>query len=332
MNRRCTFLLPIRRTVWDAREVADLTAYFHVFREVDCELLVIDGSPAPVFSLNAVEWRGLCRHVPVDRRHPYLNGKVNGIHTGVAATSADYIIVGDDDVRCTAEDLRRMIDLLDRYDMVRPQNYFDPVPWWAAIDAARMLINRALLVGADYPGICAFRRETFLAVGPYDGDVLFDNEEIVRHFLVRGATVANARDLLIRKLPPRLSKWLEQRPRQAYEDFVMRGKTVGALLLHPVAIALAIAFGSSAFAVYAVVLALGSIVIAARGRSGAAAAKFPVRAVLAAPLWLIERGISVWVALAWRLLKGGYPFGGVMIRKGTGRDWKEGGRGRMSDE
>ena len=47
-------------------------------------------------------------------------------------------------------------------------------------DNDAMLINRALLRTADYPGTCAFHRATMLRVGHYDGDVLFDNEEIIR--------------------------------------------------------------------------------------------------------------------------------------------------------
>lgn len=66
---------------------------------------------------------------------------------------------------------------------------------------------------------------------PYEGESVcertpnFDNEEIVRHFRARGATVCYARDFFILKRPPTFRKWLDQRPRQAYEDFVMRIKS-----------------------------------------------------------------------------------------------------------
>ena len=111
------------------------------------------------------------------------------------------------------------VTLLRRHEMVRPQNYIAPLPWWARIETARMLINRGVLRTGDYPGTCAFRRSTYLRVGHYDGDVLFDNEEIVRHFILSGADVCNVLDLFILKRPPTSRKWLEQRPRQAYEDF-----------------------------------------------------------------------------------------------------------------
>ena len=45
----------------------------------------------------------LCRHVPVDRRYTYLNGKVNGVHTGVDLASCENILLADDDIRYRPE-------------------------------------------------------------------------------------------------------------------------------------------------------------------------------------------------------------------------------------
>src|SRR5207302_2120307 len=106
--------------------------------------------------------------------------------------------------------------------------------------AARMLINRATLRAADYPGTCAFLRSTMLRCGEYDGDVLFDNEELIRHFARHRARICYANDLFIRKHPPTFRKWLEQRPRQAYEDFGLRFKTVLFASLLPILIILAV--------------------------------------------------------------------------------------------
>ena len=47
---------------------------------------------------------------------------------------------------------------------------------------------------------------------------------------------------------------------------------------------------------YAGAVAFASIVLAVRGRSGAAAF-FPLRACLYAPLWVLERSVSVYWAL-----------------------------------
>src|SRR5436189_255752 len=125
----CTYLLPIRRTNFSATEARELADYFRTLQGADCNVLVIDGSPAPVFEQHDECWRDVCR------------------------------------------------------------------------------------------------REAMLRVGPYDGDVLFDNEEIIRHFASEGVTVNYATNLFVRKRPPTLRKWMEQRPRQAYEDFALRTKT-----------------------------------------------------------------------------------------------------------
>jgi hypothetical protein len=236
--RRCTYLLPIRRVRADSAEAEEFAAYFRLLSGAGCEVLVVDGSPPEVFAAHARAWASACRQVPVDPQYQYLNGKVNGVHTGVDLASCERIVLADDDIRYTAADIERACALLDRHEMVRPQNYFAPLPWWARMEAARMLINRGTLRAGDYPGTCAFRRSTCLRVGHYDGDVLFDNEEIVRHFALSGADTLCATDFFILKRPPTLPKWLEQRPRQAYEDFVMRAKTALFAALIPLALLL----------------------------------------------------------------------------------------------
>lgn len=83
------------------------------------------------------------------------NGKVNGVLTGIRAATSEYVIIADDDERA----LSRVLALLDHADLVIPQNYFRPLPWHAAWDSARSLMNRAL--GTDYPGTLAVRRTAF---------------------------------------------------------------------------------------------------------------------------------------------------------------------------
>ena len=327
---RCTYLLPIRRVRASRAETEDFRRYFRTLAAANCEVLVVDGSPAPVFAEHDEAWRDVCRHVTVDPQYTYLNGKVNGIHTGVDLASCEFIIIADDDIRYTAEDVAQTCALLARHEMVRPQNFLRPLPWWARLEAARMLLNRAFLRTADYPGTCAFRRTTMLRVGHYDGDVLFDNEEIVRHFAVQGADICNAVDFFILKRPPTLQKWWEQRPRQAYEDFVMRAKTAFFLSLVPLGVALGWWRGWRGALAYAGTVSAGAIIAAWRGRSrGAARQFFPASVVAGAPLWVLERALSVYWALYWRVVRGGYPFGARLLSKGTGRAWVAGGRVSM---
>ncbi|HLM55165.1 MAG TPA: hypothetical protein VK422_03495, partial [Pyrinomonadaceae bacterium] len=80
---RCTYLLTIRRVRYDAREARGFRDYFRTLAAAGCEVLVVDGSPQEVFAAHGEAWRGACVHAPVDPQYKYLNGKVNGIHTGV---------------------------------------------------------------------------------------------------------------------------------------------------------------------------------------------------------------------------------------------------------
>jgi hypothetical protein len=262
-----------------------------------------------------------------DPKYAYLNGKVNGVHTGVDLASCERVIVADDDVRYTATDLKRMCRLLNEFEMVRPQNFISPLPWWARIESARVLINRGVLAAGDYPGTCGFRRSTMRRIGQYDGDVLFDNEEIVRHFALHRADINYAVDFFILKRPPTFKKWLEQRPRQAYEDFVMRTKTAVFMSVLPAVSALILLAELRAVSCLVVAISLLSAVLVSKGLLRNAAYRvFPISSPLYAPLWILERALSVYWALYWRVRYGGYPFGKRLLSKGTGRAWMAGGR------
>jgi hypothetical protein len=317
----CTYLLTIRRVDFDFEEAREFKRYFIELAASGCEVLVIDGSPDKVFSEHSQTWREACRHFPVDPQYKYLNGKVNGIHTGVDLASHNKIILADDDIRYTPGDVRRMAEMLEDYDMVRPQNYFRPQPIWARTEAARMLINRAWIPEGDYSGTLGVTKSAMLNVGHYDGDVLFDNEEIVRHFRLKKARIKYARDFFLLKKPPAFAKWIEQRPRQAFEDFVMRAKTLFFLSI-PAVIALTwMKAGSGLALIYIVLLAISSIIAAAFGLGEGAARYFPISTIFYAPLWFAERSASTYWALYWYYVHGGYPFGDKVVAKGTGTAW-----------
>jgi len=323
----CTFIVPIRRVKLNPLEVTQLGDYFKLLGLAGCEVLIVDGSPKPVFEAHQRSWQGFSRHVAPDPKYTYLNGKVNGVHTGVDLATCERIILADDDIRYSAADVKRMCGLLNAFEMVRPQNFIAPQPWWARLENARILINRGVLRAGDYPGTCGFRRSTMRRVGPYDGDVLFDNEEIVRHFALNGVDINYALDFFIPKLPPTFRKWLEQRPRQAYEDFVMLAKTAAFISVLPVILGLSF-LGDVRVAIGLVaLLSLVSVVLCIRGiLRNAAYQFFPGGTPLFAPLWIVERSLSVYWALYWWARYGGYPFGQKLLSKGTGDAWIAGGK------
>ncbi|MFL6588946.1 MAG: glycosyltransferase [Chthoniobacterales bacterium] len=324
---RCTYLLPIRRAAFSEAEATELAQYFRDLAENNCDVLVVDGSPPDVFDRHDEAWREVCRHERVDRSFGFMNDKVNGIHTGVNLATTEKIVLGDDDIRYCGREIHRICELLGDFEVVRPQNFLSPLPWWARMEASRMLINRATLRTADYPGTCAFRRETMLRVGPYDGDVLFDNEEMIRHFAREGATVKYATNLFVQKKPPSFRKWIEQRPRQAYEDFSLRAKTILFFSIPPIGAIAAVLFGWKGIAMWIGLIAVVGISLAIAGRvRGSARQYFPWSVCLFAPLWTLERSASTYWALYWHFGYGGYPFGDKILSKGIGRDWISGGR------
>src|SRR5207248_4829300 len=120
---------------------------------------------------------------------------------------------------------------------------------------------------------------------------------------------------------------LEQRPRQAYEDFNLRGKTLLFALIPVILIVATWLFGIESAFLCLLGIVVGAFALALVGWTrGAARRFFPLHVCLFAPLWIIERSLSTYWAFYWFLRRGGYPFGDRLLSKGVGRDWVEGGK------
>ncbi|MBM0276794.1 glycosyltransferase family 2 protein [Micromonospora sp. STR1s_6] len=300
-----TYLLPLR---WHTDTgLAELTDYLRWLAD-RVDVLVVDGSAPDLFARHAETWRGLVRHLPPDPDRRGLNGKVRGVHTGVDAADHEHLVIADDDVRYDEAGLRAVHRLLGRVDLVRPQNYFDPLPWHAWWDTGRTLLNRAL--GDDYPGTLAVRRSTFLAMGGYDADVLFENLELIRTVRAYGGVEATAAGLYVRRLPPDAAHFRGQRVRQAYDDLAQPARLLSALAVLPAA-AVASRRPRLLLGMAATVVALAE---AGRRRADGNAV-FPPSTSLAAPLWLLERGVCSWLAVAQRVLLGGVRYHDTRIRQ-----------------
>jgi hypothetical protein len=300
------YVLPLR---WDDdADLPELTGYLRrLCRWVD--VTVVDGSPPPVFDRHAAAWRGLVRHVPPDPALHFANGKVNGVVTGVRLARHEHVVVADDDVRYDEVGLRAVDALLRRADLVRPQNYFDPLPWHARWDTARSLLNRA--VGADYPGTLAVRRSTFTAMGGYDGDVLFENLELIRTVRAYGGTEVRPLDLYVRRLPPEAGRFWQQRVRQAYDDLAQPVRLATFLSVLP-ALAVATARRRPGPVLAA---ALASVALAELGRRRAGGARvFRPGTSALAPVWILERAVCGWVAVGMRMTRGGVGYAGRRLR------------------
>ena len=299
-----TYVLPLRFSCADG--LAELAKYLRSLPRV--EVIIVDGSTEEVFTEADTCFAGVGRHLKPDPRFAGLNGKVRGVLTGVAAASHDKIIIADDDVRYDADSLRRVIDALEIADVVRPQNYFTPTTWHTILDSGRSLLNR--VTGGDWPGTLGINRRR-LPNGRYNADVLFENLELVRTIEANGGTELVAYDIFVARRPPGARHFFSQRVRQAYDEFARPGRLIVALALGPL-----IAAGIVKPRFDILVLVALTIVGAAEigRRRGGATKHFSILSSLLAPIWVLERAICSWLAIAMRLRYGGVRYAGSIIR------------------
>ncbi|WP_205826076.1 glycosyltransferase [Microbispora catharanthi] len=299
-------MLPLR---WhDDAGLAELTGYLRgLSRHV--RIVVVDGSPPPLFEGHARLWRGIAEHVRPDDDLTVANGKVAGVLTGMRRARGEHVVIADDDVRYDPGALARVHALLDHADLVRPQNHFHPLPWHARWDSARTLLNRGL--GADYPGTFGVRRSTFEKMGGYDGDVLFENLELIRTVRAHGGREVRPLDLYVRRLPPGTRRFWSQRVRQAYDDLAQPARMAVFLAVLP-------CVGAALWRRRPELIAAGAVAavgLAEIGRRRAGGRRiFPAAASLFAPIWVLERATCSWAALAARFALGGVPYAGRRLR------------------
>jgi hypothetical protein len=294
-DRRCTYLVVIERDREPADDLRDLASYLSTISLAGCEVVVVDGSPSPIFESNRAVLRWVSRHVAARPRHRNFTGGIDTVRTAVDVSGCDKIVIADENVRYHPDAIESVCDLLDLHEVVEPQDYFEPLPWWSGIEAGRMLVHRGVEPLPDHGATFGIRKTSIRGLRGVD-IAWSSGEDAVRRLASQGAEVFSACDVFVRRLPPPLDHWLRERPRQADDDFAMPVKTVFFFALLPVAIVLAAVGGIRLAGGYASAIALGSMVLALRGRGGATTF-FPLRACLCAPLWVFERSISVYWAL-----------------------------------
>lgn len=280
-------------------------------------VIVVDGSNPELFERHGEHFPSGVRHIrPEYQAEPgsdagqHRNGKVAGVMTGVRAAAAEMLVIADDDVRYTRESLAAVVGHLGRADVVRPQNYFDPLPWHAWWDTSRTLINRAW--SADFPGTLALRRSALLATDGYE-PVLFENLELIRTVKAAGGREVIVPDLFVARRPPEARHFLKQRVRQAYDDFAQPRRLAAELALLPAVTVVAFLPAGARRQAF-LGLAAAAVAVAETGRRrNNGRAVFPLRAVWFAPLWAMERAVCIWCALAFRLA-GGVPYAGARLK------------------
>ncbi len=300
-----SYVLPLKS---DASLEDDLGEYLRRLTAQIDDVVVVDGSPQPVFEAHAAAWGGMVRHVRPEVETPM--GKVSGVLTGVRHARHERVVLADDDVRYDASSLGRVVALLDDAEVVRPQNVFRPRPWHARWDTGRTLLNR--LTGGDWPGTLAVRRSALEATDGYRGDVLFENLELVRTVEAAGGRQVVPLHLFVDRRPPSTRHFLSQRVRQAYDEWARPGRFAVQLALAPAAAVLIT--GGEWLVLGAGIGAVIAAAEAGRRRAGGRSVFSPAAAFWA-PLWLAERAVTSWLALGTRLIFGGVRYGDRRLRE-----------------
>ena len=309
--------LPSLRAVWvengrylTRSSTALIVCVLDIKERPECRYLICDGGRTN-HALDADNGVHNILVVPERSGTPIsvANGKVRGVLTALRVASHEAIVIADDDVRHTPESLAALANALANADIVRPQNYFSPLPWHARVDTARTLINR--MTGGDWPGTLAVRRSVLQRTGGYDGNVLFENLELVRTVVAAGGRFVSLDSLFVRRLPPKTQHFWNQRIRQAYDEFARPIRLVVALSVMPVLLAVVLFRGA---ATAMALLTVAPIVVAELGRRRSAGRQvFPVSASLCAPLWIVERATCAWLAVASRVIVGGVRYHGRVL-------------------
>ena len=287
-----SYVLPLKADALDP----DLDAHLRQMVDAVDDVVVVDGSDDDLFAAHDARWPARVHHLRPQQRT--VMGKVGNVVTGLRAARHDIVVIADDDVRWTRDLLVAAVDRLGGADVVRPQNAFDPAPWHARWDTGRTLLNR--LVGGDWPGTLVVRRGA-LPHG-YAGDALFENLELVRTVRAGGGREVLALDIVVPRRPPTTRRFVEQRVRQAYDEWARPWRLVLQLMVLPAVVRwrwqAVVAIGA------------GAAVAAEAGRRRAGGrAVWPATAALWAPAWVAERAVTAWLAVGSRL-RGGVRYRG----------------------
>src|SRR5436305_7946166 len=193
-----TYILPSHRIQID-EDLDELSNYLYWLAD-QVEVIVVDASSFDIFAIHHARWNSSVIHIPPAPDVQVTNGKVKGVLTGLQRATHERVVIADEDVRYDASSLSRLVALLEQAHVVRPQNYFDPLPWHAYWDTGRILLNR--MIGGDWPGTLGVRLSMLKATGGYDGEALFENLELVRTIRAAGGRELIALDLFVKRRPP----------------------------------------------------------------------------------------------------------------------------------
>jgi hypothetical protein len=296
-DRRCTYLVTLDHHIATLEELQDLAEYLSLVAISDFDVVVVDASPQRLIDRNRRVLRWVARYVA-------SSGPIDPVRAAIDVAACQKVIVADHRVRYCQESLDVLCGMLDIHEVVEAQEYLEPMPWWGGLDAGRMLVHRAIDPLPDRGSTFGFRRSSVRGLRSLEATLPATDH--VRRLASQGAEVFTAAEVFVRRIPPEFDDWLRARPAEADADFAMPARSIFFLSLLPMLAALLLLGGAHVAGGYAGAIAFCTVALAFRGRSGASSV-FPVRACLLAPVWVLERSISVYWAVLRRLSADGTP-------------------------
>jgi hypothetical protein len=296
---RCSYVVVVESSAASMTELRELGNYLSTLAVTGCDVVVLDPSPRMLFELNGRILRWVARHVAIRPEHCTPMGTLDRLRAAASVAACEKVIVASEDVRYTPAAIAQLCDLLESHEAVEPQDYLEPLPWWATIEAGRILVHRGIEPQPDHGATFGFRRGSVRAMRTL---AIMDIQDPARRLAAAGADVHAAPDVFVRRQPGAFDDWLQERPRIAGNDFSLPFKSAFFFSLVPFLLLLGVFGGVRLASVYAGIIAFSSVGLALRGRAGASSF-FPLRACFFAPVWVLERSMSVYWAL-FRKLRG----------------------------
>lgn len=314
-RKHCTYIFTIQRASVSIEETGEISKYFALLCSIGCEVIVVDGSPLEVYAAHEGAWYSLCRHVKVDSKYHSPDFQVNSFYTGAVLAGCQKVIAAADNIRYTADDILRMCELLERFELVRPQNYLYPLSWWSKVESVSILVNRTIFPGGDSPETFGFLAPAFRRACNGRERNLENPDDITRQLIARRARVCYALDFLIRKNSPAFKEWCSSCFRNTYRSFNFSLRSFTFILIVPLGIALGIFSSTEHLMFYVAAILLNLFTITFLGRFRGGSRFFPLRLPLFSPVWLIERILCYYKTLFWLLTPGGHPSFASTLRK-----------------
>ena len=297
--RRCSYLVAADPAATD-EEIRSLASYLSTLHDADCDVVVVDRAEGAVFDARQRILRWVARHVAIGSLYTLPNGEVDLLQAAVDIASCEKVVVASPESRYSAAEIASLSAALERHEAVEPQEFVGPLSWWGGIDAGRMLLQRGLDQPAGNARTFAFRKSAWRPLRGFE-ERTYNRQ--VRRLAAQGVELAAAREVFVRCEPPSFATWVRRRLRDAAADPLVPMQAVSFCGLLPFLAFLFAVGGAELAGGYAGMIAIGAVVVAARGRVGARYF-FPLRACLFAPLWLAERAVTMYWTLFARLMRG----------------------------